>query len=169
MWLKRLNKTHSLTLESDIWILDDQTIKSLVLNISGNQMSGNRIPTVCGTTWHGIFYFQGEIKIGSQYQAIVPQTLSDKRKDERGPGLKDESGIVFQDLEERLWVPSKKLAASDTNNGHSTKVSLSFSTLINILFFLWHQVAFILSIHITMFVHWYKQLHFYTHVYYISF
>jgi hypothetical protein len=69
-----------------------------------------------------IFIFKGEIKIGSQYQAIVPQPLADQKKDERGPGLVDESGTVFPDLEERLWVPSKKLAP-DTNNGHSSKVS----------------------------------------------
>ena len=34
---------------------------------------------------------------------------------------------------------------------------------------LWHQVAFVLSICITMFVYWYNQLHFFTHISYINF
>ena len=66
--------------------------------------------------------FQGEIKIGAQYQAIVPPILSDKDKDDRGPGNSDESGLVFPDLEERIWVPSKKIS-NDTNNGHGGKKS----------------------------------------------
>ncbi len=49
----------------------------------------------------------------------MPPTLTDKDKDERGLGVADESGLVFPELEERLWVPGKKLSA-DTNNGHKT-------------------------------------------------
>ena len=33
---------------------------------------------------------------------------------------------------------------------------------------LWHQVTFILSIHIIMCVHWYNQLHFFTHIFTIG-
>ena len=60
---------------------------------------------------------QGEIKIGAQYQATVPSILPEKETDERGEGVRDESGTVFPDLEERLWVPSK-IESPEPNNGH---------------------------------------------------
>ena len=66
------------------------------------------------------FSQQGEIKIGSNYQATVPSLIPDKDTDERGDGIKDESGTVFPELEERLWVPTKA-TSPETNNGHGDK------------------------------------------------
>ena len=48
-----------------------------------------------------------------------------------------------------------------------SKVTFLLTYNFNFLY-LWHHVAFILSIHITMFVHWYNHLPFYTHFYYIN-
>lgn len=49
---------------------------------------------------------RGEIRIGVQYQAQVINSPGDEDPDDRGDGVKDRSGIVFPDLEERCWVPS---------------------------------------------------------------
>jgi len=57
----------------------------------------------------------------TNYQAAIPSILAEKERDERGEGIQDESGIVFPDLEERLWVPSKA-DLPETNNGHGDKV-----------------------------------------------
>ena len=41
-----------------------------------------------------------------------------------------------------------------------------FCVEVKMRFFLWQLVPFILSIHITMFVHWFNQLHFSTHIFF---
>ena len=48
---------------------------------------------------------RGEIRIGSGYQATIPTILEAGEPDGRGSGVRDESGLVFPELEERLWVP----------------------------------------------------------------
>ena len=61
---------------------------------------------------------RGEIRIGSGYQATVPAVLESPDADGRGSGEKDESGLVFPELEERLWVPPSK-SAHGSQNGRS--------------------------------------------------
>ena len=51
---------------------------------------------------------RGEIRIGSGYQATIPHVLEPGEPDGRGDGKKDASGVVFEELEERLWVPPVK-------------------------------------------------------------
>ena len=62
---------------------------------------------------------RGEIRIGSGYQATIPHVLEAGESDGRGDGKKDASGVVFEELEERLWVPPTK-QTRDSQNGETS-------------------------------------------------
>ena len=63
---------------------------------------------------------RGEIRIGSGYQATIPHVLEPGESDGRGDGKKDASGVVFPELEERLWVPPIK-RTSGSQNGETSR------------------------------------------------
>lgn len=48
--------------------------------------------------------------------------LSDPSTDERGQGVRDESGLVFPELEKRAWVSSEAVAVenNEERNGHES-------------------------------------------------
>ena len=62
---------------------------------------------------------RGEIRIGSGYQAAIPHVLEAGESDGRGDGKRDASGVVFEELEERLWVPPTK-QTRDSQNGETS-------------------------------------------------
>ena len=63
---------------------------------------------------------RGEIRIGSGYQATIPHVLETGEPDGRGDGKKDASGVVFEELEERLWVPPTK-RNPESQNGDASR------------------------------------------------
>ena len=63
---------------------------------------------------------RGEIRIGSGYQATIPHVLEAGEPDGRGDGKKDASGVVFEELEERLWVPPVK-KNRESQNGEASR------------------------------------------------
>jgi hypothetical protein len=63
---------------------------------------------------------RGEIRIGSGYQAQIPHVLGEDEADGRGDGKKDASGVVFEELEERLWVPPTK-PNPESQNGEASR------------------------------------------------
>ena len=49
------------------------------------------------------------------FQASIPNVLDKDDEDDRGEGTKDDNGILFEDLEDRLWMPNAKNALNDND------------------------------------------------------